>query len=192
MKILLLGSGGREHALAWKMAQSSILDELYIAPGNSGTRKHGKNVAIDPNNFPAVKDFVLENNIELVVVGPEEPLVNGIADYFNSEPMLSEVSLIGPDAEGAQLEGSKDFAKAFMKRHNIPTAKYGTFTKDSIEKGEKILVIDDLIATGGTAEAAAKLIEISGGQVAQFIFVINLFDLPGNNLLKKKCNLTMT
>ena len=135
MKILLLGSGGREHALAWKMAQSSILDELYIAPGNSGTRKHGKNVAIDPNNFSAVKDFVLENNIELVVVGPEEPLVNGIADYFNSEPMLSEVSLIGPDAEGAQLEGSKDFAKAFMKRHNIPTAKYGTFTKDSLEKG---------------------------------------------------------
>ena len=135
MKILLLGSGGREHALAWKMAQSSILDELYIAPGNSGTRKHGKNVALDPNNFPAVKDFVLENNIELVVVGPEEPLVNGIADYFNSEPMLSEVSLIGPDAEGAQLEGSKDFAKAFMKRHNIPTAKYGTFTKDSIDKG---------------------------------------------------------
>ena len=135
MKILLLGSGGREHALAWKMAQSSILDELYIAPGNSGTRKHGKNVAIDPNNFSAVKGFVLENNIELVVVGPEEPLVNGIADYFNSEPMLSEVSLIGPDAEGAQLEGSKDFAKAFMKRHNIPTAKYGTFTKDSLEKG---------------------------------------------------------
>ena len=135
MKILLLGSGGREHALAWKMAQSSILDELYIAPGNSGTRKHGKNVAIDPNNFSAVKDFVIDNNIELVVVGPEEPLVNGIGDYFNKEPMLSEVSLIGPDAEGAKLEGSKDFAKAFMKRHNIPTAKHGTFTKDSLDKG---------------------------------------------------------
>lgn len=135
MKILLLGSGGREHALAWKMAQSSILDELYIAPGNSGTRKHGKNVALDPNDFSAVKDFVLENSIELVVVGPEEPLVNGIADFFNGDPMLSQVSLIGPDAKGAQLEGSKDFAKAFMKRHNIPTAKYGTFTKDSLDKG---------------------------------------------------------
>jgi len=135
MKILLLGSGGREHALAWKMAQSSILDELYIAPGNSGTRKHGKNVAIDPNDFDSVKAFVLENNIELVVVGPEEPLVNGIADYFNADASLNDVAVIGPDKEGAQLEGSKDFAKAFMKRHNIPTAKYGTFTKDTLDKG---------------------------------------------------------
>lgn len=135
MKILLLGSGGREHALAWKMAQSSILDELYIAPGNSGTRKHGKNLAVDPNDFEAVKKAVIEYNIEIVVVGPEQPLVNGIADFFMNDDVLYQIPVIGPDAKGAQLEGSKDFAKSFMKKYSIPTAKYGTFTKDTLEKG---------------------------------------------------------
>lgn len=139
MKILLLGSGGREHALAWKMAQSSILDKLYIAPGNSGTRKHGKNIAIDPNDFEAVKVAVIENNIDIVVVGPEKPLVNGISDFFMNDDILAEIPVIGPDSKGAQLEGSKDFAKTFMKKYNIPTAKHGTFTKETLEKGISFL-----------------------------------------------------
>jgi phosphoribosylamine--glycine ligase len=139
MRILLLGSGGREHALAWKIAQSSMLEELFIAPGNAGTRQHGKNVNIDPLNFEQVKTFVLENNIELVLVGPEEPLVNGIHDFFLADEQLSKVAVVGPGKVGAQLEGSKDFAKQFMQRHNIPTAKYATFTKDTLENGYRFL-----------------------------------------------------
>lgn len=135
MKVLLLGSGGREHALAWKIAQSSILDELFIAPGNAGTRQHGKNVAISPTDFEAIKNFVLENAIEMVVVGPEEPLVNGIYDFFQEDVNLRKVSVIGPSKFGAQLEGSKDFAKAFMVRHKIPTAKYATFTIETLNEG---------------------------------------------------------
>ena len=135
MKVLLLGSGGREHALAWKIAQSSILDELYIAPGNAGTRQFGKNIPISPIDFDAVKLFVLENSIEMVVVGPEEPLVLGIYDFFTADPDLYKIPVIGPSKYGAQLEGSKDFAKAFMNRHNIPTAKYATFTIDNLEEG---------------------------------------------------------
>jgi phosphoribosylamine--glycine ligase len=139
MKVLLLGSGGREHALAWKIAQSSILDELFIAPGNAGTKQHGKNVAISPTDFEAVKQFVLENAIEMVVVGPEEPLVNGIYDFFITDEKLRKIPVIGPSKFGAQLEGSKDFAKAFMARHKIPTAKYATFTVDSLEAGYEFL-----------------------------------------------------
>lgn len=139
MRILLLGSGGREHALAWKIAQSSMLEELFIAPGNAGTRQHGKNVNIDPLNFEQVKTFVLENNIELVLVGPEEPLVNGIHDFFLADEQLSKIAVVGPGKVGAQLEGSKDFAKQFMQRYNIPTAKYATFTKDTLENGYRFL-----------------------------------------------------
>jgi len=139
MKILLLGSGGREHALAWKMAQSSQLEELYIAPGNAGTKLHGKNVALNPTDFQAVKKFVLENKINMVVVGPEEPLVKGIQDFFLADSELKNIPLIGPNKYAAQLEGSKDFAKQFMVRHNIPTAKYATFTKETLEQGYKFL-----------------------------------------------------
>lgn len=139
MKILLLGSGGREHALAWKIAQSSILDELYIAPGNAGTKQHGKNVAISPTDFDGIKQFVLENSIEMVVVGPEEPLVNGIYDYFLADEKLRKIPVIGPSKFGAQLEGSKDFAKAFMARHKIPTAKYATFTVETLQEGYDFL-----------------------------------------------------
>lgn len=139
MRILLLGSGGREHAFAWKIAQSSALDELFIAPGNAGTRLHGKNVDINPNDFPAIKTFVLENNINMVVVGPEDPLVNGIVDFFEADDAIKNVPLIGPNAQAAQLEGSKDFAKQFMARHSIPTAKYGTFTKDTLDAGYAFL-----------------------------------------------------
>ena len=135
MRVLLLGSGGREHALAWKIAQSSILDQLFIAPGNAGTRQFGKNIPLSPIDFIAVKNFVLENNIEMVVVGPEEPLVLGIYDFFVGDTELSKIPVIGPSKYGAQLEGSKDFAKAFMNRHSIPTAKYATFTIDNLEEG---------------------------------------------------------
>jgi phosphoribosylamine--glycine ligase len=139
MKVLLLGSGGREHALAWKIAQSSILDELFIAPGNAGTKKHGKNVDLSPTDFDGIKAFVTTQQIDMVVVGPEEPLVNGIYDYFQADEQLKKVGIIGPSKFGAQLEGSKDFAKAFMARHAIPTAKYGTFTAETIAQGLSFL-----------------------------------------------------
>ncbi|MDX2359485.1 MAG: phosphoribosylamine--glycine ligase [Crocinitomicaceae bacterium] len=139
MRVLLLGSGGREHALAWKIAQSSILEALFIAPGNAGTKMHGKNVNISPNNFEDVKQFVLENDINMVVVGPEDPLVNGIVDFFEADEELANVPVIGPNKEAAQLEGSKDFSKKFMGRHNIPTAKYGTFTKETLKEGYAFL-----------------------------------------------------
>lgn len=139
MRVLLLGSGGREHALAWKMAQSSILEALFIAPGNAGTRQHGVNLNVSASDFDGVKKAVLENNIDVVVVGPEDPLVNGIVDFFQADDELSEVAVIGPNKVAAQLEGSKDFAKEFMQRHNIPTAKYGTFTKDTLEEGYNFL-----------------------------------------------------
>ena len=135
MRVLLLGSGGREHALAWKISQSSILDQLFIAPGNAGTRQFGKNIPLSPIDFIAVKSFVLENNIDMVVVGPEEPLVLGIYDFFIADPELYKIPVIGPSKYGAQLEGSKDFAKAFMNRHSIPTAKYATFTIENLEEG---------------------------------------------------------
>jgi len=139
MKVLLLGSGGREHALAWKIAQSSILDELFIAPGNAGTKKHGKNVDLSPTDFDGIKEFVTAQQIDMVIVGPEEPLVNGIYDYFQADEQLKKVGIIGPSKFGAQLEGSKDFAKAFMARHAIPTAKYGTFTSETITQGLSFL-----------------------------------------------------
>lgn len=135
MRVLLLGSGGREHAFAWKIAQSSQLEHLFIAPGNAGTRDHGTNVALNPNDFDQVKQFVIENNVNLVVVGPEDPLVNGIYDFFIGDELLAKVPLIGPSKFAAQLEGSKDFAKQFMQRHNIPTAKYATFTKETLDQG---------------------------------------------------------
>ena len=139
MRVLLLGSGGREHALAWKIAQSSMLEELFIAPGNAGTKNHGKNVAISPTDFEAIKTFVIQNQIDMVVVGPEDPLVLGIHDFFLADDELKSIGVIGPQKYAAQLEGSKDFAKEFMKRHNIPTAKYATFTKDTLEEGYTFL-----------------------------------------------------
>ena len=139
MRVLLLGSGGREHALAWKIAQSSALEELFIAPGNAGTKNHGKNVDIKPSDFPSIKKFVLENEVEIVIVGPEDPLVLGIHDFFLNDDELKHIGVVGPQQKAAQLEGSKDFAKEFMKRHHIPTAKYETFTKDTLEKGYAFL-----------------------------------------------------
>ena len=139
MNILLLGSGGREHAMAWKMSQSSILDNLYVAPGNAGTANVATNVNIKEDDFDAIKDFVLAENIEIVVVGPEAPLVKGIRDYFESDSELSEVCVIGPDSMGARLEGSKDFAKRFMAKHNVPTAKYKSFSAGQLEEASNFL-----------------------------------------------------
>ncbi len=135
MKILLLGSGGREHAMAWKMSQSKKLTQLFIAPGNAGTAQVGENVNINPNDFEAVKTFVLASKIDMVVVGPEEPLVRGVYDYFLNDALLAHIPVIGPSKEGARLEGSKEYAKAFMQRHNIPTAGYLPVTSTNLEEG---------------------------------------------------------
>src|SRR5687768_4185024 len=135
MNILLLGSGGREHALAWKMTQSPACSRLFIAPGNAGTAQHGTNVNIGVSDFAAIRGFCLENDIAMVVPGSEEPLVNGIYDYFRQDEALQHIPVIGPSTEGAKLEGSKAFAKEFMLRHNIPTAAYREFSADNFEEG---------------------------------------------------------
>lgn len=135
MKILLLGSGGREHALAWKIAQSPKIEKLYIAPGNAGTSEVGENVILNLNDFAEIGDFVKSKAIDMLVVGPEAPLVKGIVDYFRQDEDLKKVKVIGPSQAGAQLEGSKDFAKRFMRRHNIPTAAYQTFDGTSVDEG---------------------------------------------------------
>lgn len=135
MRILLLGSGGREHALAWKIAQSPLCEALFIAPGNAGTSQCGTNLPVGISDMEAIKKACIENRINLVVVGPEEPLVKGITDFLINDPALKDLDVIGPDKEGAQLEGSKAFAKAFMFRHNIPTAAYREFTDQNYEEG---------------------------------------------------------
>lgn len=178
MNILLLGSGGREHALAWKIARSPKTEALYIAPGNAGTAQVGTNVPIAADDFAALKEFVLSHRIGMVVVGPEDPLVKGIYDYFKEDPALAAVPVIGPSKAGAQLEGSKDFAKAFMQRHGIPTARYKSITAanlqegyafleclaapyvlkaDGLAAGKGVLIIDDL------EEAKKELGDMLGG-----------------------------
>lgn len=139
MNILLLGSGGREHALAWKIGQSPLVDELFIAPGNAGTAQVGTNVAIDEEDFPSIGRFCIEKKIDMLVVGPEQPLVNGIADYFGEQAELKHIAVIGPGKSGARLEGSKDFAKGFMMRHHIPTATYQTFRSHQLSEAEDFL-----------------------------------------------------
>ena len=139
MKLLLLGSGGREHALAWKISQSPKIEKLYIAPGNAGTASVGENVPLKADDFDGIRNFVLQNGIQMVVVGPEDPLVKGIYDYFKNDPELANIPVIGPSKQGAVLEGSKDFAKGFMQRHGIPTAAYRTFDGTSLDEGLKFL-----------------------------------------------------
>ena len=178
MKILLLGSGGREHALAWKIAQSPKVEKLYIAPGNAGTALTGENVSIKADDFEALKDFCVEKGVDMVVVGPEDPLVKGIYDDFKNDPRTKDIPVIGPSKKGAVLEGSKDFAKGFMERHNIPTAKYRTFDGTSLEEGLKfletlkapyVLKADGLCAGKGVLilptleEAKKELKEMLGG-----------------------------
>ena len=179
MNLLLLGSGGREHALAWKIAQSPKIEQLFIAPGNAGTAQVGTNVALRADDFEGIERFVLEHNINMVVVGPEDPLVKGIYDYFTARPALAHVPVIGPSKAGAVLEGSKDFAKAFMQRHNIPTAAYRTFDGTQVEEGcaflatlaaPYVLKADGLCAGKGVLilptleEAQNALREMLGGQ----------------------------
>ena len=178
MKILLLGSGGREHALGWKIAQSKQITQLFIAPGNAGTSEVGTNVDIQVNDFDAIKDFICNQKIEMVVVGPEDPLVNGIYDVLKNDSRTKDTVVIGPSKEGAKLEGSKDFAKAFMKRHHIPTARYHTFTGETLDEGLRfletleapyVLKADGLCAGKGVlilptlAEAQRELKEMLGG-----------------------------
>ena len=178
MKLLLLGSGGREHALAWKISQSPKVEKLYIAPGNAGTREVGENVALSATDFEGIKAFVLENNVDMVVVGPEDPLVKGVYDYFRDDELLKGIPVIGPSKEGATLEGSKDFAKAFMMRHGIPTARYQTFTQETLDEGiaflhtleaPYVLKADGLCAGKGVLildtieEAEKELREMLGG-----------------------------
>ena len=178
MKILLLGSGGREHALAWKIAQSEKCEKLFIAPGNAGTKEVGENVAISANDFEAIKDFVVREGIGMVVVGPEDPLVNGIYDNLKNDTRTAHVPVIGPSKAGAMLEGSKDFAKAFMQRHHIPTARYATFDGTTLEEGLQfletlqppyVLKADGLCAGKGVLilptleEARKELREMLGG-----------------------------
>jgi len=139
MNILILGSGGREHALAWKLAQSPKAEQIYIAPGNAGTALTGTNVPINPTDFEALKTFIIEKEVDLVVIGPEVPLINGIVDFFEQDKLLHDLRIVGPNRLGAQLEGSKDFAKQFMKKYNIPTAAYATFTAETEKDGEKFL-----------------------------------------------------
>ena len=182
MNILILGSGGREHALAWKTAQSKKCDKLFIAPGNAGTMVLGKNVPIDVNDFEKLKAFALENDIRMIVVGPEDPLVNGIADAFKTDSATAGISVIGPSKAGAVLEGSKDFAKEFMKRHGIPTAAYATFDSATLEQGLKfletlqppyVLKADGLAAGKGVLilptleEARKELGEMLGGMFGE-------------------------
>lgn len=178
MKILLLGSGGREHALAWKIAQSKKVEKLYIAPGNAGTSNSGENVAIKVDDFEAIKNFCIKENVGMIVVGPEDPLVKGIYDYIKNYEATKNIAVIGPSKAGAVLEGSKDFAKQFMQRHNIPTARYQTFTGEQLEEGLKfletlnapyVLKADGLCAGKGVLildsleEAKKELREMLGG-----------------------------
>ena len=178
MKLLLLGSGGREHALAWKIAQSPKIEKLYVAPGNAGTSNVAENVAIKGDDFDSIRQFVLENGIDMVVVGPEDPLVKGIYDYFQQDEALKSIPVIGPSKAGAVLEGSKEFAKEFMQRHGIPTAGYRSFTGEQLEEGlayletlqaPYVLKADGLCAGKGVLilntldEAKKELKEMLGG-----------------------------
>ena len=139
MNVLILGSGGREHALAWKISQSSLCKNLFIAPGNAGTEGVGENISIDISNFNKIKEVCIKKKVEMVIIGPEKPLVNGLYDFFKNDATLNSITVIGPSEKGSFLEGSKDFAKKFMKKYNIPTAKYQSFTADNITEGYKFL-----------------------------------------------------
>ena len=178
MKILLLGSGGREHALAWKIAQSPRVEKLYIAPGNAGSNAVGENVNIQATDFEAIAAFALQEQVSIVVVGPEDPLVKGIYDYFQNRADLRQIAVVGPSAKGAELEGSKEFAKGFMMRHNIPTARYKSITSNNLEEGYAflesleapyVLKADGLCAGKGVlilptlAEAKKELKDMLGG-----------------------------
>ena len=195
MKILILGSGGREHALGWKIAQSKLTKKLYFAPGNAGTAKIGINIPIDPMDFEEVKTFAIETELDMLVVGPELPLVNGIFDFFDNDPLLEHVRVIAPSKKASQLEGSKEFAKQFMARHNIPTAAYQTFDKvsypggcqfidklkppyvlkaDGLAGGKGVLIIDD--AEEAKEELKSMLMEDKFGKASKRVVIEEYLD----------------
>ena len=195
MNVLVVGSGGREHTLSWKIAQSSLCEKLFIAPGNAGTASLGENVSISVDDFEAMKDLVLEHNISMVVVGPEDPLVKGIYDYFSADEALKQVTVIGPSKRGAQLEGSKEFSKQFMQKFGVPTAAYQSFTKDTLESGydfletlnppfvlkadglaagKGVLIIDDL--TEAKAELKAMLADAKFGDASSKVVIEEFLD----------------
>jgi phosphoribosylamine--glycine ligase len=195
MNVLVLGSGGREHALSWKIAQSESVDQIYIAPGNAGTDGVGQNVELSPNDFDAVQDFCLNNSISLVVVGPEDPLVNGIVDFFRSSEALKDVAIVGPDRKAAMLEGSKEFAKEFMAKYNIPTAGYASFNSsqlpeaqayletlqppyvlkaDGLAAGKGVLILNDL--SEAKSELAAMLTDGKFGKAGLVVVIEEFLD----------------
>ena len=195
MNVLVVGSGGREHTLSWKIAQSSLCEKLFIAPGNAGTASLGENISIAVDDFEAMKDLVLEHNISMVVVGPEDPLVKGIYDFFKADEALKEVTLIGPSKRGAQLEGSKEFSKEFMQKFGVPTAAYKSFTKDTLEAGydfletlnppfvlkadglaagKGVLIIDDL--TEAKVELKAMLADAKFGDASSKVVIEEFLD----------------
>lgn len=195
MNILLLGSGGREHAIAWKLAQSKLLNRLYIAPGNAGTAQFGTNVMLSTTDFPAIKKLVLQYQVDMVVVGPEDPLVEGIHDFFLSDDEISGIPVIGPVQKGAMLEGSKDFAKKFMNRYGVPTAAYQTFTRETLDEGlhfiqhskpPYVLKADGLAAGKGvvicktaeeaTAELQSMLLDARFGEASAKVVVEEFLD----------------
>jgi len=195
MKILVLGSGGREHALAWKLAQSSKLKELFVAPGNAGTAKLGKNIPIGVNDFEAIKAFVIANSVDMVIVGPEDPLVNGVHDFFLEDKKLKGIPVIGPQKSAASLEGSKEFAKEFMMRHHIPTAQYKSFTAatindaytfmenlnapyvlkaDGLAAGKGVVILDNL--EEAKAELRSMLLEEKFGAASTTVVIEEFLD----------------
>jgi phosphoribosylamine--glycine ligase len=195
MKILILGSGGREHTFAWKIAQSPKCEQLFVAPGNSGTAKIATNVNIGVTDFPAIKALALDKNIDMVVVGPEDPLVQGVHDFFLNDDAIKHISVIGPQKAAAELEGSKEFAKEFLYRHNIPTAAYESFTKDTVESGYAfletlnapyVLKADGLAAGKGVvilndlkeakAELKSMLVDAKFGQASTKVVIEEFLD----------------
>jgi phosphoribosylamine--glycine ligase len=159
MNVLILGSGGREHAFALKLSQSNKINQLFVAPGNAGTRQIAKNIAIDPTDFMAVKETVLANDIKMVVVGPEAPLVAGVHDFFLADNDLKNIPVIGPKKDGALLEGSKDFSKQFMQKHGVPTARYQSFTKETLEEAH---------AVGALKQAFFELPDVQQSELRDF------------------------
>ncbi len=188
MNVLLLGSGGREHALAWKIAQSPLLKNLYIAPGNPGTASVGINIDVSATDFPALKKVALEKRIDMLLVGPEDPLVKGITDFFAADEALKHIAVIGPDSRGAQLEGSKDFAKIFMRKYAVPTAAYHTFTAENLQEG--FAFIDTLKApyvlkADGLAAGKGVLILDSAGEAKKMLqeMLHGKFGAAGNKVV---------
>ena len=178
MNILLLGSGGREHALAWKMSQSHHCDQLFIAPGNAGTTQYGTNLPIGVTDFPAIKEACITHQVSMLVVGPEEPLVKGIYDFFQADEQLQKITVVAPSAAAAQLEGSKAFSKKFMQRHQIPTAAYAEFTADNFEEGKKYIAAHSLpVVLKADGLAAGKGVVIAEThEQAQEVFASMILD----------------